>query len=203
MASGNKSNERSATSEDDASSSKSKGPRGTPDKTITHKVTFDITIGGKDAGRIVLGLYGKVAPKTVRNFITFAGEGYKGFKYEGIAFHRVIKQFMLQGGDVQKQEGCGSISIYGKCFDDETFVLKHEEPGTLSMANAGKNTNGAQFFITTVATPWLDGHHVVFGKVIDGMDVVRKVDNTKTDEDDAPLEPVVIKKSTVETLVPI
>ncbi|KAH7982711.1 hypothetical protein HPB52_006777 [Rhipicephalus sanguineus] len=106
-------------------------------------------------------------------------------------------------GDVQKQEGRGSISIYGRYFDDETFALKHEGPGTLSMANAGKNTNGAQFFITTVATSWLDGHHVVFGKVIDGMDVIRKVENTKTDRNDVPVEPVIIKRSSVETLVSI
>lgn len=174
-----------------------------PDKTITHKVTFDITIGEKDAGKVVIGLYGKVAPKTVKNFVAFAGEGYQGLKYEGIGFHRVIHGFMIQGGDVQKQEGRGSISIYGRYFDDETFALTHEGPGTLSMANAGKNTNGAQFFITTVATPWLDGHHVVFGKVIDGLDVVHKVENTKTTNSDVPIEPVVIKKSSVETLVSI
>lgn len=174
-----------------------------PDKTITHKVNFDIAIGDKDIGRVVLGLYGKVAPKTVRNFIAFAGEGYEGLKYEGIGFHRVIKDFMIQGGDVQKQEGRGSISIYGRYFDDETFALKHEGPGTLSMANAGKNTNGAQFFITTVATSWLDGHHVVFGKVIDGLDVIHKVENTKTDRNDVPVEPVIIKRSSVETLVAI
>ncbi|KAL3208165.1 hypothetical protein MRX96_009747 [Rhipicephalus microplus] len=149
-----------------------------PDKTITHKVTFDIAIGDKDVGSVVLGLYGKVAPRTVRNFVAFAGEGYEGLKYEGIGFHRVIKDFMIQGGD-------------------------HEGPGTLSMANAGKNTNGAQFFITTVATSWLDGHHVVFGKVIDGLDVIRKVENTKTDRNDVPVEPVIIKRSSVETLVSI
>ncbi|XP_037558704.1 uncharacterized protein LOC119436038 isoform X1 [Dermacentor silvarum] len=174
-----------------------------PDKTITHKVNFDIAIGDKDAGRVVIALYGKVAPKTVRNFVAFAGEGYEGLKYEGTVFHRVIKEFMIQGGDVQKQEGRGSISIYGRYFDDETFALTHDGPGTLSMANAGKNTNGAQFFITTVATPWLDGHHVVFGKVIDGLDVIRKVENTKTTRNDAPVDPVVIKRSSVETLVSI
>ncbi|XP_077504017.1 peptidyl-prolyl cis-trans isomerase B-like [Amblyomma americanum] len=174
-----------------------------PDKTITHKVNFDITIGDKDAGRVVIGLYGKVAPKTVRNFVAFAGEGHQGLKYEGTMFHRVIKGFMIQGGDVQKLEGRGSISIYGRYFDDETFALTHDGPGTLSMANAGKNTNGAQFFITTEATPWLDGHHVVFGKVIDGLDVVRKVENTETTRSDAPVEQVLIKRSSVDTLVPI
>uniref|UniRef100_A0A0K8RA36 Peptidyl-prolyl cis-trans isomerase n=1 Tax=Ixodes ricinus TaxID=34613 RepID=A0A0K8RA36_IXORI len=174
-----------------------------PDTTVTHKVTFDIGIGNRDAGKIVLGLYGKVAPKTVKNFVAFAGDGYKGFKYEGTHFHRVIKDFMIQGGDVEKKEGRGSLSIYGRYFDDETFDLKHTEPGTLSMANAGKNTNGAQFFITTVATTWLDGHHVVFGKVLEGLDVVRDIEGLKTNGSDVPVETVLIKKSSVQELVSI
>lgn len=163
-------------------------------------MTFDITIGGKDAGKVVLGLYGKVAPKTVKNFVAYAGEGHNGLKYQGTHFHRVIKDFMLQGGDVEKLEGRGSMSIYGRYFDDETFALKHDGPGTLSMANAGKNTNGAQFFITTVATSWLDGHHVVFGKVIDGLDVVHKIEAVKTNANDTPVDEVLIKKSAVQEL---
>ncbi|CAN7951504.1 unnamed protein product, partial [Ixodes pacificus] len=104
---------------------------------------------------------------------------------------------------VEKKEGRGSLSIYGRYFDDETFDLKHTEPGTLSMANAGKNTNGAQFFITTVATTWLDGHHVVFGKVLEGLDVVRDIEGLKTNGSDVPVETVLIKKSSVQELVSI
>ncbi|XP_064466390.1 uncharacterized protein LOC135377707 [Ornithodoros turicata] len=174
-----------------------------PDTTVTHKVTFEISSGSRDLGKVVIGLYGKVAPKTVKNFIAFAGDGYKGLKYEGTVFHRVIKDFMIQGGDVEKLQGRGSISIYGKYFDDETFALKHTGPGTLSMANAGKNTNGAQFFITTVATSWLDGHHVVLGKVLEGLDVVHQVEGVKTNSQDTPLEPVLIRKSSVQELVPL
>lgn len=174
-----------------------------PDTTVTHKVTFEIRSGTLDLGKVVLGLYGKMAPKTVKNFVAFAGEGHKMLKYEGTIFHRVIKDFMIQGGDVEKRGGRGSTSIYGTYFDDETFALKHTGPGILSMANAGKNTNGAQFFITTKETSWLDGHHVVFGKVLEGMDVVHAIENVKTNSEDAPIEPVVIKKSTVEELIPL
>ncbi|CAL1287844.1 unnamed protein product [Larinioides sclopetarius] len=166
---------------------------------VTHKVYFDVSSGGKPLGTIVIGLFGKVVPKTVSNFATFAGEGYKSMKFEGTKFHRVIKDFMIQGGDIVAQDGTGSISINGdKYFDDENFVLKHTGPGILSMANAGKNTNGCQFFITTVATPWLDGHHVVFGKVLQGMDVVNTIENVKTTPEDKPVNDVVITRSFVE-----
>merc|ERR1712001_536630 len=158
---------------------------------VTHEVTFDLNIGNDAIGSVTIRLFGKTVPKTVKNFYELAqkpvGEGYKGSK-----FHRVIKDFMIQGGDFTRGDGTGGRSIYGERFADENFKLKHDGAGWLSMANAGKDTNGSQFFITPIKTGWLDGKHVVFGKVLKGMRSVREIEGTSVASGSKPVEDVKI-----------
>lgn len=178
---------------------------GQKEKTNETKINLDELISLKNneklyaimetsMGTIELELFPAEAPKTVKNFV---GLSIKGF-YDGIIFHRVIKNFMIQGGD-PTGTGRGGASIYGEPFEDEFSVsLRHDSPGILSMANAGPNTNQSQFFITVVPTPWLDLKHTIFGKVVKGMEVVNAINVVPTDENDRPLEDVVIKKVTIE-----
>ncbi|CAI4222023.1 unnamed protein product [Auanema sp. JU1783] len=153
---------------------------------VRPRVFFDITIGGSSAGRIVMELFNDIVPNTAENFRCLCtgekgkGQSGKPLHYKGSTFHRVIPNFMIQGGDFTRGNGTGGESIYGEKFKDENFKERHTGPGILSMANSGPNTNGSQFFLCTVKTDWLDGKHVVFGRVVEGMDVVKKVEEQGT-----------------------
>jgi peptidylprolyl isomerase len=159
------------------------------------RVFFDITLGGAPAGRVVFELFADVVPTTAENFRALCtgekgvGNSGKALHYKGSKFHRVISAFMCQGGDFTRGNGTGGESIYGEKFADENFKLKHTTPGLLSMANAGPNTNGSQFFIVTAdSTPWLDGNHTNFGRVVAGQDVVETIGTTATGANDRPVE---------------
>eukprot|EP00270_Netrium_digitus_P014692 TRINITY_DN5041_c0_g1_i1.p1 TRINITY_DN5041_c0_g1~~TRINITY_DN5041_c0_g1_i1.p1 ORF type:complete len:163 (+),score=31.05 TRINITY_DN5041_c0_g1_i1:69-557(+) len=155
----------------------------------TPKVTLETTMGP-----LIFELYHKHAPKTCRNFLELSRRKY----YDGTKFHRVIKDFMVQGGD-PTGTGRGGESIYGEKFEDEiSRELKHTGAGILSMANAGPNTNGSQFFITLAPTPWLDGKHTIFGRVYGGMDVVKRLGNVQTDKNDRPIQDVKIQRAIVK-----
>jgi peptidylprolyl isomerase len=161
------------------------------------KVFFDVTIGGAPAGRIVMELYADVVPNTAENFRALCtgekgvGKMGKPLHYKGSKFHRVIPGFMCQGGDFTAGNGTGGESIYGAKFADENFVHTHSGPGILSMANSGPGTNGSQFFLCTDACDWLDGKHVVFGKVVEGMDVVQAIEKVGS-RSGATSKPVVV-----------
>lgn len=173
------------------------------DEVITNKVFFDISIDGKHAGRFIFGLFGKTVPRTVENFRALStGEKInavgKRIGYKGSRFHRIIKDFMIQGGDFTRGDGRGGESIYGAKFEDENFKTRHTRRGLLSMANAGPNTNGSQFFITSVATPWLNNRHVVFGSLLksypENEQLLKMIEDLPKNQMDDPKVPVIITK---------
>ena len=159
---------------------------------------FDIKVGDNEPKRVIFQLFDEEVPKTCKNFRYLCSNGLFNKdkpSYQDTSFHRVIKDFMLQGGDITRGDGTGGYSIYGEEFDDENFNLTHNQPGMLSMANSGPNTNNSQFFITLKKTPWLDNKHVVFGIVTSGFDIVKNIETLETDEKDKPVMDVVIVRS--------
>lgn len=159
---------------------------------------FDIKIGNDDIKRVIFQLFDEDAPKTCKNFRYLCSHGIFNKEkpsYQDTTFHRVIKDFMIQGGDITRGDGTGGYSIYGEKFNDENFNLTHNQPGILSMANSGPNTNNSQFFITFKKTPWLDNNHTVFGIIIDGFDIIKEIEKVETDEKDKPLKEIKIVKS--------
>lgn len=160
---------------------------------------FDIQIGEDKVGRVIMELFDDDAPKTCRNFRHLCGKNILNNSgrpsYQGVPFHRVIKDFMIQGGDITYGNGTGGMSIYGEFFEDENLEMKHNQPGLLSMANAGPNTNNSQFFILTKEASWLDGKHVVFGIVLNGMEIIKKIESLETNSQDEPTPKVVILRS--------
>ncbi|XP_020685930.1 peptidyl-prolyl cis-trans isomerase CYP21-1 [Dendrobium catenatum] len=168
---------------------------------ITHRVYLDVDIDGQHAGRIIIGLYGEVVPKTVENFRSLCtgekgrgGHG-KALHYKGTPFHRIVSGFVIQGGDITYGDGRGSESIYGGTFPDENFIIKHSHAGVVSMVNSGPDTNGSQFFITSVKASWLDGEHVAFGKVLQGMDTVYAIEGGAGTYNGKPRKKVIIVDS--------
>ncbi|XP_017855450.1 peptidyl-prolyl cis-trans isomerase, rhodopsin-specific isozyme [Drosophila busckii] len=161
---------------------------------VTARIYMDVKQNKQSLGRITFGLFGEIAPKAVANFRHICLRGINGSSYVGARFHRVVSRFLVQGGDIVTGDGAGSISIYGDFFEDEPQALnvEHNRPGYVGLANRGPHTNGCQFYITTVGAKWLDGKHVVFGKVLEGMDTLYAIEDVKTDTDDFPIEPVVI-----------
>ncbi|XP_019167075.1 PREDICTED: peptidyl-prolyl cis-trans isomerase CYP21-1 [Ipomoea nil] len=168
---------------------------------VTHRVFLDVDIDKQRVGRIVIGLYGKVVPKTTENFRALCtgemGKTANGITlhYKGTPFHRIIPGFMIQGGDIAYRDGRGNDSIYGGSFPDENLKIRHSHPGVVSMVNFGRDSNGCQFFITTVKASWLDGEHVVFGKVIEGMDTVYAVEGGAGTYSGKPRKKVIIADS--------
>jgi peptidylprolyl isomerase len=159
---------------------------------VNDNLIMNISHRGKEF-KLEIELFDKDVPKTTKNFRKISSEGINGITYNNNVFHRVIPEFMLQGGDITNQNGTGGMSIYGDNFEDENFKYKHDRPGLLSMANSGPNTNGSQFFITTVPTPHLDGKHVVFGKVVSGLETLEYLEKVPTNGDDTPSDPIIIK----------
>merc|ERR1712018_652952 len=175
------------------SSSGAESRQGNGDPAPTHIVVMNITIGGRPlAKQIRIGLFGSVVPRTADNFYQLCRGDSPVGSYVGAPFHRVIPKFMIQGGDFTRGDGRGGKSIYGDKFEDENFILKHTAAGFLSMANSGKDTNGSQFFITVVPTPWLDNKHVVFGKVLEGMDMVNQIVEQPSNRANKPNSDVII-----------
>jgi peptidylprolyl isomerase len=176
---------------------------------ITQTVFLDVEIEGGETGRITFGLYGTAAPRTVENFRALC-TGEKGIgknkqnaplHYKGSTFHRIIPEFMIQGGDFTDGNGRGGESIYGQKFEDEGFMVKHRKPFLLSMANSGPNTNGSQFFITTIKTPWLDGRHVVFGEVLEGEDLVKEMEEQGTASGAPKKKVTIVDSGALETII--
>lgn len=167
---------------------------------VTSQVYMKFRHGKDPLGKVIVSLFGEDAPKTVENFRTLCTTGIDGMSYSGTTIHRIVERFLIQGGDVVTGDGNGAISIYGPHFEDENMSINHTGPGFIGMANRGQDTNGCQFYITTMATPWLNGKHTIFGKVVDNQGIIHGIEKVKTDSDDQPLLPVVLTECGDEPL---